>query len=185
MSQYYYTVASLPYISLEDSMPFSLEDFSRLCEEQLSKKDFETLKNAVIVPGTGKIGNSILKKWTNWETSLRNELAVQRGKAKHVESEDYLHPLESEIFEVKEVVRGALSIESPLEAEDYLDKARWRFLDDLEVDHYFDFEKLLIYSLKLQLLNRRSLFTREKGTANYTRIYDEILNNTKNQEETE
>lgn len=185
MSQYYYTVASLPYISIEDSMPFTLADFSRLCEEQLSAGDFKILQNTSIVPENISSGNKITKKWSDWETSLRNELALQRGKEKHVEADEYIRPVGTDVFEVKEVVRGALAIESPLEAEKYLDTARWRYLDDLEADHYFDFEKIIVYYLKLQLLDRRSLFTREKGTANYNRIYDEILNNTKHQEETE
>jgi hypothetical protein len=43
---------------------------------------------------------------------------------------------------------------SILEAEKILDQARWNFLDALSFGHYFDFDYLLVYGLKLKILER-------------------------------
>ncbi|MCM8789473.1 MAG: DUF2764 domain-containing protein, partial [Candidatus Omnitrophica bacterium] len=41
-----------------------------------------------------------------------------------------------------------------VEAERILDLARWNFLDDLSISHYFDSDILFIYVLKLLILER-------------------------------
>ena len=43
---------------------------------------------------------------------------------------------------------------SILEAEKILDQARWNFLEALSFGHYFDFDYLLVYGLKLAILAR-------------------------------
>jgi len=43
---------------------------------------------------------------------------------------------------------------SIFEAERALDLERWRLLDELSFGHYFDFDALLIYALKLKILER-------------------------------
>ncbi|MFW5685010.1 MAG: DUF2764 family protein, partial [Spirochaetota bacterium] len=78
--------------------------------------------------------------------------------------------------EIGEAAREAFSHDSPLSGEDALDRARWRFLDDLEAGHYFDLDRVVIYFLKLQLLARRRLFTRTRGEERYAGITERIMN---------
>ena len=44
-----------------------------------------------------------------------------------------------------------------------MNRGRWQFLEDIELGHDFDLERLLVYSIKLQLLERRESLTVEKG----------------------
>ena len=73
-----------------------------------------------------------------------------------------------------EIAREAAAQESPLAAEELLNRARWSFLDDLEVGCFFTIEKLIIYYLRLQILERKSLFNKEAGTERYKSIYQSI-----------
>ena len=74
----------------------------------------------------------------------------------------------------EEAVREAVNSD-PLEAERYLDKVRFDFLSDLEVGHYFDFENIVIYCLKLQIIARRAARTDETGREVFEHSYEAVL----------
>lgn len=54
-------------------------------------------------------------------------------------------------------------LENPLKAEKQLLQIQWQKLEDLSLDHFSDFSALLLYKLKLQLLERWWSFNREIG----------------------
>ncbi|MFP4642965.1 MAG: hypothetical protein ACLFM0_01275 [Spirochaetales bacterium] len=74
----------------------------------------------------------------------------------------------------EEAAREAVNSD-PLEAERYLDKVRFDFLNELEVGHHFDFENIVIYCLKLQIVARRASRTDEAGREVFERSYEAIL----------
>jgi hypothetical protein len=73
------------------------------------------------------------------------------------------------------LAKNAAALESPLEAELYIDKARWDAIENLQGIGYFDSNVVFAYLLKLLLLERRALFKAEEGFAEYKRIYASIL----------
>jgi len=62
---------------------------------------------------------------------------------------------------------------SILEAEKTLDQARWEFLDSLSIGHYFDFNYLLSYLLKLKILERWDRIQR----ADKERLFNQVAVN--------
>ena len=50
-----------------------------------------------------------------------------------------------------------------LEAEKLLDRTSWQFLDELEQGHYYDLEFLMVYGLKLKILERHQEYATSKG----------------------
>jgi hypothetical protein len=73
------------------------------------------------------------------------------------------------------VARDAFAQDSPLQAEDILNRGRWMYLDELEAGHYFDIDRILVYALRLQLLARKSLFDAEMGRQMFDKVYSEII----------
>ncbi len=61
-----------------------------------------------------------------------------------------------------------------MKAEEYLNRERWIFLEELEVGHFFDLEKLIVYSIRLQLLERKKFFSMEKGKEHFLEMYEQI-----------
>jgi len=55
---------------------------------------------------------------------------------------------------------------NPLEIEKRLMRAQWDFLEEQEIGHFFDLDFLIIYYLKLQILERMFSFNKEKGQQN-------------------
>jgi hypothetical protein len=97
-----------------------------------------------------------------------------RAKNRSREAQPYL--VDSPVLLAPQAIaREAFAQESPLQAEDTLNRARWRYLDELEVGHYFDIDKILVYALRLQILARKALFEAEKGREMFEKVYSEII----------
>jgi len=78
--------------------------------------------------------------------------------------------------ELAEAAREAYNHESPLSGEDILNRARWSHLDELEVGHFFDLDRVIVYYLRLQILARRRIFTRSEGERLFAAINERIMN---------
>lgn len=174
-NQYYYTVASLPMIFFDSEKFMAGSEFLDVCETTIGEKDFEILKTALLLPVQNMaVSNPLLKSWYDWENTLRSELAKFRAAKKGTDAEKYIGENPSEAG-VAEIAREAFIQDSPLESEKILDRARWEYLEMLEAGHLFDIGKLIIYYLKLQLLNRRAMMNKNRGKQEYEKIYSGIL----------
>lgn len=174
MSQYYYLVSTLSLLSYDSEHMASTEYFLEQCEKWLTAGDYLILKDAGISEfDFHKAGCALLDKWQVWEVNLRNELVKLRAQKKGLEVDAYLVEV-TEVLGTADIAREAAAQESPLTAEELLNRARWSFLDDLEVGRFFTIEKLIIYYLRLQILERKRLFNREAGSERYKSIYQHI-----------
>jgi hypothetical protein len=66
-------------------------------------------------------------------------------------------------------------MDSPLEAELFLDEARWKALEYFQGITYFDRNTVYAYLLKLLLMERRSAFRAEEGFAEYKGLYAAVM----------
>ncbi len=153
---YYYFVASLPTLFWDATPPFLAEEFLEKSRSYLNETD-ERLLEDLLDPGAdgpGHFKNSLLETWQKFSHDLRNELAYARAVKAGKDPTRFLRgPLAGE-FSLTEIVRQATGTDDPLSAEKVLDFYRWQYLEDLGRFHYFDFESLLVYGLKLQILER-------------------------------
>ena len=174
MDQYYYAVSSLPFLDFNISPLIKLDEFIAICNSALEENDFNII-NSISLSNFESMDPSInlIKKWLSWEGTLRNEIVKLRSVSLGVEQGKYHYDIESN-SEPPGIAKNAYKMDSPLMAEEIMDKARWQFLDELEQGHYFDLEKLIVYSLRLQILERKSMFTTENGNEKFQKIYENI-----------
>ena len=157
MSKYYtYLISSLPTLAFGTKPPFSLEVFIQKCESLISDAEKENIRK-ISSQGAFALqdGNSeVLKKWRYFDINLRNELVRVRAARKKIDPLRYLR--HDEYSEPQIIHIASLSLRNPsiFEAERALDLERWRLLDELSFGHYFDFDTLIIYALKLKILER-------------------------------
>lgn len=182
MGQYYFLGASLPFLSYESERPWSPSEFLETLRGQLSDRDLAVV-NAAHIEAPEDIANSspVLTEWLRFDRGLRNQLARLRASELNLDAGEYVRTDEAgrddtDRSGLSEIAREALTAASPLTGEHALGNARWRFLDDLEVGHYFDVDRLVIYYLKLQLLARRKMFNREDGEQHFVAITGKIMN---------
>jgi len=141
--------------------PFSFERFLEMCEGVVSEEDIDSVKTSAMIDDREKsqaeaetVRLQAVEKWRAFDTALRNELVKIRATrkkvdpAKHMRGEAYADPA---LAHIAIQAHRNLSI---LEAEEALDRERWRFLEELSAGHYFDIDTLIVYANKLLILER-------------------------------
>jgi hypothetical protein len=174
LNNYYYTVASLPMLFYDEALSLTLSQFIDICRTELSDNDMQLIENSSIsILDSSTPTSSALEEWRTWEKGVRNELVKLRAHNKGWEPAEYLRE-NDDVLGLHEIAREAVNESSPLEGEDVLNRARWSYLDELETGHHFDVERLVVYCLKLQILERRAKFTKDKGTANFEMLIENL-----------
>lgn len=158
MPAYYtYFIASLPTLGFREKPPFSYAEFLNKGREFILARDLETLKKipSWLERAPKDMSTHVLRRWYDFDILLRNALVKLRAARKHQAADKYLRAPQEEISPyTAHIALSAHKNPSPLEAEISLDEARWRFLDDLSFGHYFDRDFLIVYGLKLLILER-------------------------------
>ncbi len=180
MSQYYYLMAQLPTIDVGSEPPFKYEEFKSLACRYISKKDADVLSSLSLEPlrGERKTSSSFLNKWYEFERTLRlalRELRVAKLKWDDVDIsyEDHSKVLSS--YNEKHIASEAFSMEDPLQAELFLDKKRFEFLNNIKSGDAFSSDSLFAYAIMLLLIIREKNFSKEKGVEEYKNLYSSIL----------
>jgi hypothetical protein len=117
--------------------------------------------------------SAFINNWRNWERSLRLNLARYRAQRLKREGGATIDPPDYPA-DAAAAAKVAAAMDSPLEAEIFLDKARWDAIELFQGIDYFSTNTLFAYLLKLRLLERRALFKAEEGFAEYKGLYASI-----------
>ncbi|MBN1479456.1 DUF2764 family protein [candidate division KSB1 bacterium] len=160
MDKYYYVVAQLPLLTFDKEPAITIASFLQETEKWLSSRDYAILSRARYdSTDIGITKPGLLKEYIQMEVQFRTELATWR-KARQ-EGVDY----KSESFPASLVKDG-----NPLEIEKALLKRRWDKIAQVEPDHHFDLEFLILYFFKLQILEQLSLYNKEQGLEIFQKI---------------
>lgn len=177
MGSYYYLAAQLPYLIYGQAPPMSSAAFREMALDALSPGDAEILDFCTLEPSAGKaLSSEFINSWQEWEEALRLNLSKNRSQKLKRESTD-LREAPEYPADAAAVAKAALNIDSPLEAELFLDKARWNVIEFFQGINYFSENTIYAYLLKLLLMERRQAFNTEEGFSEYKTLYASILEN--------
>jgi hypothetical protein len=181
---YYYFAAQLPYLVYGQGEPMSVSRFRDLCQTFLEPQDREDLDRCTLdIPNTAPsslppvygepkaLHSEFIGAWREWERSLRLNLArfrAQKLKREALDAPEYPS-------DAAQAAKAACALESPLEAEILLDKARWDAVERLRGLDNFGSNFIFAYLLKLSLMERRSSFKTEEGFIEYKTLYTSIM----------
>ena len=178
MHNYYFFLASLPYINYGDKPPMSSEEFRGLCNHFLRSGDQKLLQfcrydSKLAVETVKPTGSSFIDILMLRERILNLTLAQLRAiKFNRPHEWDVPH----EVPRAEALAKAAFEMDDPLDAVLTVDRARWGVLDELVGIDYFGVNNVFAYLLKLQLLERKQIFDAKKGSAAYRELYGTILN---------
>lgn len=181
MQQYYYTVASLPAIRLEEEPFLTGEEFLDICRIETSPDDQNVIEAARILPAESDDSESrqetypgVLAAWNRTVRDFQFHAAQIRAQNLGWETER-IPRSEGLDASMSERTRGILNEDTPLKMENSLMRWLWQVAEELETGHHFDREKLVVYHLKLQLAARRArLADREGGNEEFDRQYRDV-----------
>ncbi len=174
----YYLISQLPSLDgLSENVPLPItwERFAELCNRFLNKKSLAQLEKLTLLPARDyeKSSSYLIEKWNDGERNLRFALAKFRADKleKHFDAD--IHCFSPVLLQA---AREAVEIESPMEAEIFLNNYRLGFLETLRPADSFSEEFVYYYGLKLKLVERIRKFDSESGESAYRVIYDSIIN---------
>ena len=174
----YYLISQLPSLDgISDSatLPISWDKFSELCSRFLGKKAMAELEKISLIPSRcyEKSSSELINQWNDGERRLRLALAkIRADKMKKSFDAD----IQGFPVWIVQTARTAVEIESPMEAEKYLNRCRLDFLEGLRPMDSFSDEFIYYYAIKLKTIERIRKFDTVSGEAAYRSIYDSIMN---------
>jgi pyrroloquinoline quinone (PQQ) biosynthesis protein C len=150
--------------------------FRELARSAMNKDDRTMLDFCVLDPALqkGQGVSGFINRWREWEGVLRQNLGKNRA-AKLKRDTGSLGDASGFPVDAANTARAALAMESPLEAEIFLDKARWTAIDGFQGFNVFSEAAMYAYLLKLLLMERRQAFKVEEGFSEYKTLYASIM----------
>lgn len=174
----YYLISQLPSLDgLSDNMPVPIteERFYDVCNRILGKKAQDELSRVSLVPPRTyeSTTSNVLEAWNRGEQNLR--LALGKVRADKLNKQ---FDTENRTFtaDLMQVVREAVEMDSPMEAEKALNRYRMNYLEAIRPMDTFSEDFVFYYCLKLKLILRMRQFDAENGKAAYKNIYNSIMN---------
>jgi len=163
MDKYYYFIAELPYLYFGKEAAITMRWFLEEAQKWLEPRDYDLLCQVDYLNCAPQPEDPpVLQAYKRFEENLRRDLAGWRAAQKA--AQDY----KPSAFPLTLVREG-----NPLIVERNLLLWRWRFLESLELGHHFDFGFILLYYLKMQLLQKYFTFNKELGKEKY-QLYKKI-----------
>ncbi len=182
MAQYFFLCSSLPMLVWGEPIPIAVDGFLAQCEGQLPDNELELLTKVTLTPDSGHRfpANSLVQKYYNFDTCLRN--ALMPGKAGNQDISGELRPENDFFSEISGIVSAVSGSSNLLESEQMLDLARYQAINSLLGCESFTWNALAAYKLKLLLLEKYTNRTKERGEANLDAVLDRLQQERKQNE---
>ena len=166
---------SLDGVNENVAIPVTEERFLELCQRFLDKKAQHEISKLTITPPREyeKSSSDLIEAWNKGERDLRFALAKVRADKmkKPFDTENKQFPVD-----LVKVARTAVEMDSPMEAEKFLNRYRLELLETLRPMDSFCEDAVFYYGLKLKLLSRMKQINADIGETAYKNIYNSIMN---------
>ncbi len=183
MKQYYYTVASLPALKLEEQPFLTQDDFLAICAVEMDVADLDYVasarirlegEQASVVDTSPSQPTEIVAEWNRVLREFQQQAAILRAQNLGWEAERLPRP-DMQDATIPERLRQILNEETPLKQELGVLRWLWFMAESLETGHHFDRDKLFLYHLKLQIALRRTYITdSDAGNEEFDRQYNVV-----------
>lgn len=170
MSEYYYFAASLPMLRMDKEPPISYSAFMAEAAKQLSRSDYSDLQHAVLEAGDGDVSLPIVREWQVFAGRLN--AAICSVRAERLGFSGYAPDAADR--EMEAAAREIVDNPDPLEGEKAILSRYFDFLTSRETGSPFSSSALMIYALKLQILERAGAFDEKKGRTEFDKLYSAI-----------
>jgi hypothetical protein len=160
MDKYYYFVAQLPMLAVDKETYLSTDIFLAEARKWLTLADSKIIQALNFHGSQLKSEDpTVLRAYKQFELTLRSEVAEWRRARK--KRQDY---------KISAFPPALIREVNPLQAEKNLLLLRWQFLSELELEHFFDLSYIIIFFLKLQILEQLQKFDQDKGLEKYHQL---------------
>lgn len=166
---YFYFGASLPVLKFGGKLPFSVADFLDDAQRLMTPADARLL-SGLLRGEQLATANPVLQQVFTFERSLSNHIAAHRAQKQNrdvasvIRGEHVANPVTAQL------VKDAADAADPLEGDKKISRARWRFYDNLMVGEHYTPAFILLYGLKLKIVERYQNIASPKGREKYEEL---------------
>jgi len=145
-------MCSLPSLKFGQVPPITIDEFTNDARDQLSAKHFKQLEPVDIYQSADSKGKVGLKSIGTMLGDLQEDISeIRTAKAQK---------RTPNLARLPQAVINA----NPLEREKLIMQWQWEELDTIQAGEAFTFKEVMVYKLKLQILNRLNSFNTERGS---------------------
>ena len=172
----FYFISTLPSLKSTGEGAPRLADFLVSCRNALSEKEYALLAGLSLCPPAQwhetASGNAVVKEWYGWQTAMRNAIAAFRARSLRVDAAKYRREEIVNSSCTGDLKRLAVILEEKTawKRQQGWEALQWSKLDELEPPLRFCFDALVVYALKLQLLEVRLGYSAEAGRSAFEKI---------------
>jgi hypothetical protein len=160
MDKYYYLIAELPTLFFGKEATISIDKFLEEAQNWMDARDYQVLSRVDMNDfDVKKKINHVYDDYKFFENKIRTDIALWREAQKR--DQEY----KPSNFPVSMIKEG-----NPLEVELRFMEMRWQFIDATEREHHFDLGFLILYYLKLQILQRYYAFNKDQGLEKFQKL---------------
>lgn len=167
---FYYLIASLPYLQFGMKPSITVQDFLGECQRLVSVREYQMIRGA-LEGDCAKSSQATLRRWQEFKNTLDNEIVWLRAGELNIDPAEFLNDGRQEADPaIGDALAAVLKAGDPLAAEKIIDRLIWQKIEELELQHYFDIDQLIIYGLKLKILERYSVIASDKGREKFAQL---------------
>jgi len=172
-NEYIYFTSSLPDLSFTGEPPSSVELFLEDCRSLFAGDDY-TLVEGVLSGNVSddRGGNAVVRNLVEFNQGFQNDLTHFRAERARKDASDYTRGPRTGSQHYTETIAQAGKMTNLLEAEKLIDQLRWDVWDDIVANSFFRVENVIVYALKLQMLEKYQAVRSNKGTEIFEDITD-------------
>ncbi len=167
---YYYFTATLPYLDFDSIPTMPDEAFLAECERLLTEDDFFVVQGFLSQREKLNSHNDTVNALAQYNRDFQNEIVWFRTQKVHKDSGDAMRKTRAGSLNIVETIQQASKIPNLLEAEKFLDKTRWQNWDHFLMGRQGGLESIIVYGLKLKILNRYKEINSPKGREIFEKI---------------
>lgn len=155
------------------------EQFQQQCADRLQEEEWAVVHVLTLKPGVVAqqlaVRYSVLQRWYSWMTVMLNAQVQWRARRLERDGNRWLKS-ENDAFpgDLKRL-ETVLALPEASQRQEGWEAMQWDFLSNLEAGRYYDFECVLIYALKLMILEQRRNYDKERGQQVATEVIEKIL----------
>ena len=171
----HYFISTLPSLRSTGEGAPRLAEFQAACRNALSAEQCAVLEGLSLCPPAALPPSSpaVVREWYGWQTAMRNAIVAFRARALKLSDGAKYQREEGAGGHFGDLKRLAAVLEGKTawKREQGWEALQWSKLDELEPLDRFSFDTLVVYALKLQLLETRRSHSPEAGKA----VFEEII----------
>ena len=174
-TDFFYFLSTLPLLKLSGEGAPTAAEFLKNCRERLAPAEAALVERLRLVPPAAPeaadLKEPAVRGWYAWQTAMRNCIAARRARARKADAAAWRRQEDGDFTgDVKRLEALLEGAKDARERQEGWEALQWERLEALEGGEYFNFQLVVVYALKVLLLEERRGRSAAAGRARFEEL---------------